>query len=109
MTKDEYCINVCKGKCCYRDGLRCAYLKDGACKIYKQRFREGACDFVLVDIVQINQRGETKKVPFFCFNIQTLINEDKLSEDIKAQCVYAHPELLEKYKNGSKACSSKLA
>lgn len=110
MTRDEYCIKVCGGKCCYLDGVRCPMLKNGACSIYKERYGPGAPEFQLVATVLVQHIGKpAKKQPFFCWQIEKLLERNLIPEDVRKGCVYAHPELLEKYSNGSQTDSSKLA
>lgn len=96
MTKDEYCINVCGAKCCTNpaDGKRCPRLgKDSRCTIYKERYRPGAPEVEAVALYVIG--GKIKQ--FYCGQIETLLAQKQIAPEIAIQCVYAHPELLEKY------------
>lgn len=94
MTHDEYCIDVCKAKCCsiYHgpEKVNCPKLIDSRCSVYKERFKEGAEAKEIVGFVQIGGNIQ----PFICGRILDLISEKALPGWIEAQCCYAHPELL---------------
>lgn len=87
MTHDEYCIEICKAKCCKlwdnkKESYRCIKLSsDCRCSIYQQRFGPGSL---------INERiGE-----IVCGRIKNVLKKKQLPEWIESQCCYAHPELL---------------
>lgn len=95
MTKDEYCISVCKAKCCYWHDVKkpCPRLtEDCKCSIYEQRFGP---DSAHVEIVGWAEKYPGTVLPFICSRIEQLIKDKHLPDDVEAQCCYAHPELLE--------------
>ena len=75
------------------DAVRCARLTaDCKCSIYKERFAEGQP--AQLPIFLYLHKDELKS--FVCSRIQDLITRDQLAPDVRAQCCYAHPELLER-------------
>lgn len=98
MDKDTYCITVCKGKCCtlYPEGVRCPRQEpSGACGIYEERYApEGSPDIVIVGFYK-NRQGHLR--PFHCGKIEQLLERNELPPEIRQQCCYAHPELLEAF------------
>lgn len=97
MTKDEYCIEVCGGKCCkVFDSKKtlvwqCPHqLKNGACGVFSEWKNRGTCGKHFPEV------GNT------AMRIEEAIRRKLLPKWIEDQCVYAHPELLEvDYANGS--------
>lgn len=81
--KDKYCIEICKGKCCFTEaGNKCPNLKaDNTCQIHKL-WRDNWCNY---------QTEEIKTMP-----IMQAIERRLIKQDVIDQCCYAHPELLEK-------------
>lgn len=94
MTRDEYCISVCRGKCCRiaADDVVCQHLKDGACSIYRERFADSAPDSQCVGLY-VDRAGELKA--FVCNRIMNIIGKGLMDPEVEAGCCYAHPELLE--------------
>lgn len=95
--KDNYCMNVCGGKCCRIWGdvddndnmndtvevLRCPKLdRDNKCTIHNQ-WVDGFC----------NQPARVTR--FETARIERILREKGLPQWVEDQCVYAHPELLE--------------
>lgn len=102
ITKDQYCIQVCKAKCCYHPKyqIKCSKLTmDCKCSIYEQRFGEGSKEEQVVDFYQIKNKAKDSIdiLPFTCSRISKLIETKQLAPHVEDQCCYAHPELLEKY------------
>lgn len=95
MNKDEYCINICKAKCC-RDsvhGITCMHLcADSKCAVYAQRFKPEALESLAVAV----QEHQGKLYTIICNRIEKLLRENTLTPEVVSQCCYAHPELLTK-------------
>lgn len=92
MTHDDYCINVCGGKCCKYAGSiesRCPNLgEDNRCQTYAQ-WRNGTCGHKR--LVQIGvDKHEVETMP-----IKEALKRGLVPDWIKEQCCYAHPELLD--------------
>ena len=82
MTHDEYCYKICKAKCCTVGTWKCPNLgKDFKCKIYDQ-WTDNWCHY------------KPKAKGIAIMPIQRALRF--IDPKIKAQCCYAHPELLEK-------------
>jgi hypothetical protein len=88
MTHDEYCVNVCGGKCCTvwdenrKPVLTCPnHGSDGRCKIFHEWKDKGTCNI---------QIPGTTSLP-----ILQLVEEPEFPEWLKGECCYVHPELLE--------------
>ena len=81
--KDRYCIEICRGKCCYLPGKRpCPNLgKDFKCKIH-DKWKDNWCHFEIEGI---------KAMP-----IKELLKNRLLPDGVIDNCCYAHPELLER-------------
>jgi hypothetical protein len=92
ITAAEYCMNVCGAKCCYVKGTACPCLRGTKCAIYERRFADGAPDFADVGLVQI--RG--KLMRYTCGKIARVLELKILSPEIREQCCYHDPTLLEK-------------
>lgn len=107
ISKDDYCIKICKAKCCtlYTEGVAviCPKLSsDCKCTIYKDRFTPFAPDVVKVGEYSLWLKNGPEKRNFYCSRVENLIAKNLLPDDIRAGCCYAHPELLKKdYSNGS--------
>ena len=80
---DRYCSEICGGKCCYNGAWsRCKHLTDdNKCGIY-HLWKDNWCHY---------DDGRLKAMP-----IKELIEKKLLHPMILDQCVYAHPELVEK-------------
>lgn len=94
ISKDDYCIKVCKARCCKHKatGHTCAHLSaDCKCKIYKERFAEGSADSEVVDVFVHSGR----LLQLICERIEKLIATNSLDPEVRAQCCYADPSLLE--------------
>ena len=108
MTKDEYCINVCGGKCCTlhlgEHRIRCSeQLKDNSCGIYKERFEPGAPEKKLVSLYVIpDKQGCPTVGQFWCWRIEALLVHNQLPEEVQENCCYVHPDLLEE-QNGNQS------
>lgn len=106
MDRDQYCIQVCKGKCCiFRDKtegeVRCPNLQEnGACGVYKERYADGMPDVVAVgryrSKVYKDLKGEFVDRPFFCGRIEQILAAGSLPRDIRDQCCYFNPAVLER-------------
>lgn len=102
ISADDYCIKVCKAKCCVIDAekIPCPLLTpDCKCSIYKERFGEGSKEEEIVGWYQssvLDSDGNRTIQPIMCSRILTILAEDNLPLDVRAQCCYAHPELLNK-------------
>ncbi len=95
MTKDEYCFNVCKAKCCYSPhGNKCPHLAaDNKCSVYHERFTLGMP--VKWKSAEGYKAGKPRLRVLQCSGIEELIKTKALPPAIRAQCVYVHPELAE--------------
>lgn len=89
MTHDEYCMNVCGGKCCKlwyheekEERERCPNLdRENKCMIHT-KWVNGYC-------------GQTKdRIGFNTMPIRELLRNKLLPQWIVDQCCYEHPELL---------------
>lgn len=81
MTHDTYCIEVCRGACCYNNEMACPNLCDGACSIH-HLWVNNSCgvasdEFKTAPIVEALEKGWVPK-------------------NIVEKCCYAHPGLLER-------------
>lgn len=81
-SKDRYCIEICKAKCCYTFvGGKCPNLaKDNRCSIYSL-WKNNTCNYT----------GHGLKTSA----IEYAIEHRLLRPEIEVGCCYAHPELLE--------------
>jgi hypothetical protein len=95
MDHATYCAKVCGAKCCYLyepHPIPCPKLSpDCSCSIYAERFYDGSPAEVLVG--HFYYHGALR--PFACGKIKDVLKSGFLSEEIAAQCCYAHPELLD--------------
>lgn len=112
MTKDEYCLKVCHGKCCTlhigEHRIRCPeQLADDSCGIYKERFDPGEPETKFISLYVIPDKEGCPTVgQFWCWRIEALLAHNQLPEEVRATCCYAHPELLEVH-NGTETCYQK--
>jgi hypothetical protein len=94
VTRDEYCVQVCGGKCCTHPvtKVRCPrQCADGSCGIYEHRYvRIGALKQEIVGFYE----HDGKTLAFECGQILDLIAAKSLAPEVEAQCCYARPELL---------------
>ena len=105
MEAKEYCSTICKAKCCYQKSedegvVKCQHLTDGnTCGVYEERYKEGSDDVVIIgyfsSIKYKDLKGEPAARPFYCGKITDLIANNHLPEDVKAQCCFANPKLLD--------------
>lgn len=102
ISADDYCIKVCKAKCCViqAEQIKCPLLTaDCKCSIYKERFGEGSQAEEIVGWYTskvLDSDGNRTIQPVLCSRIETILKEDNLPLDVRAQCCYANPELLNK-------------
>lgn len=107
MTKDDYCINVCKAKCCrlWDESKTCPKLgPDCKCTIYKERFGPDSPEEQVVGFYSsksADDDGHLMLKAFVCSRITKLIENKLLPEWVEKGCCYAHPELLEDQNHGS--------
>jgi hypothetical protein len=95
MTKDEYCLNVCGGKCCkwWTDKKEvfhiCPHLdcSTNKCRAH-DRWRDNACNEIYTAFVG-KEAYEVETM-----SIQTMIEEDLLPEWIKEKCCYYNEGVL---------------
>lgn len=112
ITKDDYCINVCGAKCCrYLNPERaCPNLTpDNKCGVYQYRYTKDAPEFEIVGWYKVkDNKGLTIIKPFVCGMIEKMLARNELPSLMKAQCCYAHPELLTEYNDdGTKSSDIK--
>ena len=97
ITKDEYCIKVCGGKCCkyLNPESPCPNLRyDNRCGVYDVRYAPNAPEFEIVGWYKVKDaKGLPIIKPFICGQIEKIIERGELPNEIKDQCIYAHPEL----------------
>lgn len=94
ISKDRYCIEICKAKCCTHKatGHKCCHLaEDNKCKIYKERFGANSKESEIVDVWQHNN----KLYQLICGRIEKIIASNSLDPEIRAQCCYANPSVLD--------------
>ena len=90
MTHDEYCINICKAKCC-----RLFEEPNGD---EKDRCRKLGTDFkcTIHHLWENNTCNQTKEtIGFETRPILRVIQDRLLPQWVEDRCCYAHPELLE--------------
>ena len=105
LTHDEYCLQVCKGKCCVlhdatEGAVRCPNLQEnGACGVYQQRYADGQPDVVVVGRYKSRVYKELDGTPadrtFFCGRIEQLLAQNAIPDEVKKQCCYHDERLLE--------------
>lgn len=107
MNRGTYCIKVCGGKCCTLyppndDAVRCPRLSDDrSCSVYHKRYGELADQPVVVVGQWASKKnkdvdGNPVVYNFYCGRIEEIIISGTMHPDVKSQCCYAHPELLDK-------------
>lgn len=105
MTKDEYCVQRCKAKCCVmhlsdEGSVPCPKLSDdSSCSVYRERFQPDMPDLVVVGYWKSRKYkdldGQAATRPFWCGRIEQIIAQGGLKAEIAEQCCYVRPELLE--------------
>lgn len=97
----RYCSEICEGKCCHvwkekKKIAACPKLKeDKTCSIYRQRYLlDISFSFNYLD----NSNGSFSCLTARCGSIHDLLKDPTFPSEIKAECCYAHPELLEQVK-----------
>lgn len=81
-SNDRYCIEICKGKCCFTPaGKKCPNLGDDfRCKIH-HLWKDDWCHY----------RDEE----IFTAPIMYALSRGMIRKEIADQCCYQHPELIE--------------
>lgn len=103
----RWCRERCQAKCCYlrlpEEGeVACPNLTpEKTCGVYSERYHGAARDQDLVVVGYWRSRryrdlsggGATR--PFWCGRITEILRRKALPPEVEANCVYAHPELLD--------------
>jgi len=98
ISKKEYCSTICKGKCCYvyYDDIpvaACPKLdENNLCSIYKERYEENKPFHF---IKSISYKDKLLVIKADCGKIADVLKSNKLPENIKKQCCWHNPKLLE--------------
>lgn len=98
ISKKEYCSNICEAKCCYAyyesiPIATCPKLdENNLCSIYKERYEEGK---PFSFIKSMKYKDKLLVINATCGNIADVLKTNRLPADIKKQCCYYNPKLLE--------------
>jgi hypothetical protein len=81
--------------------VRCPNLTDeGSCGVYQERYKDGMPDLVMVGRYTsrkfVDLKGAFIDRPFMCGRIEQLLQNPTFPEEIKRQCCYHDPSLLER-------------
>lgn len=97
ISAADYCSKICGAKCCYARPLniRCPNLSsENLCLIYQTRFGQGSAE---EEVVAFHILDDDSVAPIRCSRIEKLLKEPDFPEEIRAQCCFANPKLLEDF------------
>jgi hypothetical protein len=98
ISYKEYCSDICKAKCCYARyedvAIKpCPQLNEkNLCSIYKERFEENKPYRFTTSLIR---NDKLLVLNVHCGKIEEIIKRDQLPQDIKKQCCFYNPKLLE--------------